>query len=239
MKIPFQKTKIALVMFAFITVISCNEKSGEISPSLNDAMVLAEAPITDQKAAVITRLRKDKDFKELNRMLDEIETQIINGQFKPLISEKNAVNVWKSKLSNAKNEKTVYSLLSEMYNEYQLLINVQKASSKFFDTRNINTKYPELARFSKAQKIQVFSEVFPNSMSLKNARGAVESDSQCAGTCSSQLNIELSGARIQLWIDSLSAAYEGDISGVFSAFMTYVNTFNTAISSFENCYNGC
>lgn len=176
----------------------------------------------------------------MNEAMNEIENRIIDGQFKRLITNENATSVWKNKLSTAKNEAQINALLSEMYSAPQLLINAQKASLKFFNARNIDTKFPELARFSNAEKAQIFSKVFPRKLNFRGARLAqIDPASQCAGGCSNQLNIDLSTARTQLWIDALSAAANDDYVGIVQSFASYVIAFEGAMSTFENCWNGC
>jgi len=234
MKTNFKKTTIALVMLIFGIAVSCNKQSNDVMP--NSGQPPVNQVVQSDENLLINRLKNDSVLREMSDAKAEMENHILNGQMKRLIKDEKGIKEWKARFANAKSETEINRLLAEMYNEPQLMINVQKAAVKFFNKKNIEAKFPELLRLSNIERGKLLSKAFPLRLKtpLKNARV-----SDCYGTCSNQLNIDLGQADAQFGADLISAGLNLDIFGIWQAVISWEISYEAAISSFDNCWMGC
>ncbi len=252
----FQQNGLLCVVLISITV-GCNHQDSTLSPNANpkasnylDALKSAINDFKNTKekerfrivntnqneALIVSKLMKDKSFLSMSEALNVMETHIVNGQLRRLITDPNDVKIWKNKLAVAKSKTQVRVLLAQMFSEPQLLINAQEASWQFFNRQNMNSKFPELAAYSRTVQANLVMGIWQIDLNLKNARTSADTQAQCIGRCSSQLNIDMNDAKRSLAIDLLMC--DGPLDAV-GAMAQYASSFDTALQSFENCFYGC
>jgi hypothetical protein len=161
-----------------------------------------------------------------------LESSVVDGQLKRLITDGAQVASWKTRLSNVKSEAALNEVLAQMYSNPEVLINFQTKASKFFDVSNIKKNFPELLKLSAKEGSLVLSKAAP--VKLKNARV-----SDCYGDCSEDFNIAHQAALDHYHMANLVTSIFQDFGGKIMAMIDYYVDFHAALSTLESCTNRC